>query len=116
MSHVIKKHDTVTSEDTDVSTFSDYPFPFKNASMGVSEIDGRYPEEGFDVDEKVEAAWYVASGNGTIWVEGETCVVEKGDMVHIMPDEKFWIEGDKLCLVVASSPVWTPEQHKHLEK
>ena len=116
MSHLIKKNTVVTSQENGISRFFEYAFPFQNASLGVSEINGRYPESGYDVDEEVEASWYVTSGKGTIWIAGERCEVEKGDMVHLMPGEKFWIDGHNLCLVVSSSPVWTPEQHKHLSK
>lgn len=114
MGHLIKKNNAVTSQENGISRFYEYEFPFQNASLGVSEINGRYPENGCDVDEEVEASWYVVSGKGTIWIVGETCEVEAGDMVHLMPGEEFWIEGHKLSLIVSSSPVWSPQQHKHL--
>jgi len=115
MSHLIRKKDVVMTQENTVSRFLEYTFSFKNASLGVSEIHGRYPNIGYDVDEEVEASWYIESGTGKIWIAGETCVVEPGDMVHIEAGEKFWIEGDNLRLIVCSSPVWTPQQHKHLE-
>jgi mannose-6-phosphate isomerase-like protein (cupin superfamily) len=116
MQYVIKKSETVAQRENGVSQFHEYPFSFQNASLGVSEIEGRYPQTGFDVDEKVEASWYVESGSGVICIENEECVVEAGDMIHVPAGKKYWIEGKKLKLIVSSSPVWYAEQHKHIEK
>lgn len=116
MKYVIKKSEVVTSQENGISRFHEYQFAFKNASLGVSEINGRYPGKGYDVDEAVEAIWYVEEGEANIWIGGEVYHVEKGDMVYVPMNEKYWIEGKNLRLVVASSPTWYPEQHKHLEE
>ncbi len=115
MDYLIKKADAQKTQENGISRFYEYPFPVKNASLGISEINGRYPESGYDMDEKIEANWYVESGSGTIWVGGESHDVAPGDMLHIPSGEKFWILGNNLRLVVCSSPPWTPEQHKHIE-
>lgn len=54
MKCVIKKSEVITSQENGVSRFHEYQFDFKNASLGVSEINGRYPQQGYDIDEKVE--------------------------------------------------------------
>lgn len=115
MKYVIKKSEVFTSQENGTSRFHEYQFPFKNASLGVSEINGRYPTKGYDVDEKVEASWYVEHGKATIFIAGQTYNLEAGDMIYVPAGEKFWIEGENLRLVVCSSPMWTPEQHKHIE-
>lgn len=94
---------------------SEYAFPFKNASLGVSEINWRYPQTGFDVDEEIEASWYVEWGNGIVWIDWQEYNVQKGDMIYVPANEKYYIVWNKLSLVVSSSPVWYPEQHKHIE-
>jgi mannose-6-phosphate isomerase-like protein (cupin superfamily) len=78
-------------------------------------INGRYPEEGFDVDEKIEGCWYVERGTGTIWIGSEEHAIEPGDVMYVPINEKFAIHGDNLRLVVASIPIWYPEQHKHVD-
>lgn len=115
MLFVIKKSDVVTTQENGVSRFHEYQFPFKNASLGVSEINGRYPQTGYDVDEEIEQSWYVEEGAGIMWVNGQEYTIEKGDMVHIPEGEKYWIKGENLRLVVCSSKPWFPEQHKHIE-
>lgn len=114
MQYVIKKSQAITTQDVGTSRFREYRFDFKNASLGVSEISGRYPESGYDVDEQVEQSWYVESGNGTVWIGGDEHPLEPGDMVHLPPGEKFWIEGAMLRLIAASSPEWFEAQHKHI--
>lgn len=116
MKYIIKKSEAVTSQENGVSRFNEYQFPFKGASLGVSEINGRYPVSGYDVDEQVEASWYVEKGTAKIWVGGSEYKVEPGDMIYVPAGEKFWIQGNSLKLIVCSSPTWTPEQHKHIEE
>ena len=116
MKFVIKQSEAKEFSENGVSTFFEYPFSFQNASLGVSEINGRYPQTGYDMDEEVEGIWYVEKGIGTIWIGGIEYSVEQGDIIHVPKGEKFWIEGNNLRLIVASSPLWHPEQHKHIEK
>ncbi len=113
--YVIKRSEVVTTQEDGVSHFHEYRFDFKNASLGISEINGRYPKSGFDIDEQAEQSWYVESGQGVVWAGGQGHQIEKGDMVHLDPGEKYWIRGQHLRLVVASSPPWSEAQHKHLE-
>ncbi|HEX7042952.1 MAG TPA: cupin domain-containing protein [Patescibacteria group bacterium] len=116
MKYKIKKSEAITTQENGISRFHEYQFPFQNASLGVSEINGRYPESGFDIDTEVEASWYVEEGNANIWIGGKIYQVEKGDMVYVPKNEKYWIDGKNLKLVVASSPVWHPDQHSHIEE
>jgi mannose-6-phosphate isomerase-like protein (cupin superfamily) len=116
MQYVIKKSQAITTQDIGTSRFHEYRFTFKNASLGVSEINGRYPTSGYDVDEAVEQSWYVESGAGSVWAAGQVWPIGQGDMVHLLPGEKYWIEGNDLRLIVASSPEWSEAQHKHVEK
>lgn len=106
---------TTQVQEYGTSTFYEYKLPFNNLAVGVSVINGRYPQTGFDVDEKVEQVWYVESGEGTIQLANEEFVVKSGDMMLVKQGEKFWINGKNLKLVVSSNPPWTATQHKHLE-
>lgn len=114
MKSVFKESEAHKITENPYSCFFEYPVSTQNISLGISEINGTYPLEGFAMDEKVEALWYVESGTGTITIENVRYQVSKGDMIHIRPGEKFSINGDALRLVVAGSPPWTTEQHKTL--
>lgn len=115
MQYLIKQSEVVTTQENGVSRFHEYRFPFQNASLGISEINGRYPENGFDVDQEVEQSWYVEDGKGTVWIDGKEYQMNKGDMIYIPEGQKYWIQGENLRLVVCSSKPWFPEQHKHIE-
>jgi mannose-6-phosphate isomerase-like protein (cupin superfamily) len=110
-----RKSDAEKISEHEVSTFYEYPLDFKRMSVGVSEIDGEYPESGFDFDEEVEAVWYVVSGSGTVTTPEYTYQLAAEDMIKIPAKTRFKITGDKLKLVVVSSPPWWSEQHRHEE-
>jgi mannose-6-phosphate isomerase-like protein (cupin superfamily) len=114
MKYVLKKSEANPIQEPS-STFYEYKLPGKQVCIGVSEIEGRYPESGFEVDEKIEGCWYVEKGSGIIWIDGNEHTLEVGDAVIIPANEKFYIQGYGLRLIVASSPVWYPEQHKHID-
>ncbi len=114
MKYVCKKSEArAVSEPS--SVFYEYHLPAKTVSIGVSEINGRYPETGFEIDEQVEGCWYVEQGTGAVWIQEVLYPLELGDVVSVPQGEKFYIEGNNLRLIVASSPLWSPEQHKHVE-
>ena len=114
MDYVLKASQAVTMQGDHVSRFFEYQFDFQRASLGVSEINGRYPAAGYDIDSEVEQIWYVENGSGIIWIGGSEHAVKHGDMIHIPPGDKFWIQGAELRLIVASGPPWFPDQHKHV--
>jgi len=93
MKLLVKKDEVNVIQENPVSKFFEYGLSFNKLSVGVSEINGRYPEKGYDVDSEVEAVWYVESGSGQINIMQEVYDVEPGDMIMIPKGEKFWIDG-----------------------
>lgn len=116
MKLLVKKLDSKKIQEHEVATFFEYELPFEKFSVGVSVVNGRYPNQGFDVDEQIDQVWYVESGRGKVWIAGRELQVSNGDMVLIPKGEKYWIEGEALRLVVSSSPPWFAKQHKHIKK
>ncbi|OGK17700.1 hypothetical protein A2866_05965 [Candidatus Roizmanbacteria bacterium RIFCSPHIGHO2_01_FULL_39_8] len=116
MKLLIKKSEIKRIQEHPGSTFHEYNLPFQNVSVGVSEISGRYPHSGFDVDQEVEQVWYIEQGKGRVWLLNSFYELSEGDMVLIPKGEKYWIEGTNLKLVVVSSPPWFPKQHTHISK
>jgi mannose-6-phosphate isomerase-like protein (cupin superfamily) len=114
MKYVAKKSEARPVQEAS-SVFYEYTLPAEKVCIGVSVISGRYPETGFEVDEQVEGCWYVESGSGVIGIGGREYALEPGDVVSVPMNEKFYIQGTNLRLIVASSPPWTREQHKHIE-
>lgn len=112
---IVKKSEAKAISEGASSVFYEYKLPGKLVCIGVSEIHGRYPEKGFDIDETVEGCWYVEQGTGFIGIGNEEHALEPGDVISLPANEKFYIIGNHLRLVVASSPPWYPEQHKHID-
>lgn len=113
--YVIKKSEAILIQENPYSSFLEYHLPFKSVSMGISKIHGRYPTTGFDIDLAVEQVWFAKSGVGEINISGDIVEVGEGDMILIPKGIKYQILGNKLELVVSSSPAWYPEQHKHVD-
>jgi|CXWL01.1.fsa_nt_gi mannose-6-phosphate isomerase-like protein (cupin superfamily) len=114
MIEVAKHLDAKKIMELDVSEFTEYPLSFENVSVGVSEIHGRYPATGFEVDTKIEQVWYVEAGEGVIITETKEYSVEARDMIRIPAKQKYAIQTNHLRLVVTSTPPWTKEQHQHI--
>lgn len=116
MKHHSPKSEARKVKEHKVSAFYEYDLPFNKLAVGVSEIDGRYPQNGFVVDEKVEQVWYVESGSGTVFVGDDLMHMKKGDLIYIPKKKKYWIQGNYLKIVVSSSPPWSKTQHKQVEE
>lgn len=110
-----KSSSTTTTQSKGDSYIKEYNLPLATMELVVSFINGPYPNEGgFDIDESVDQIWYVESGTGTVWIQGIEHMLEPGDELLVPKNEKYWIKGNQLKLVVASNPKWFAEQHKHL--
>jgi mannose-6-phosphate isomerase-like protein (cupin superfamily) len=115
MKLLVKKSESTQIKELSVSQFHEYDLPFNHVAVGVSEIHGRYPEQGYEVDKEVEQVWYIEKGRGTIWLTNTEYSLEAGDMMLVPKGEKYWIEGNNLKLIVSSSPPWFSAQHAHIE-
>lgn len=112
---LIKKSEAKKNEEHGVSIFSEYNLPFNNLSVGVSEINGQYPQSGSDVDVEIEQVWYVERGRGKVWIQDIEYVIAEGDMMLIPKGENYRIFGEGLKIITSSSPPWFASQHKHLD-
>ena len=83
----------------------------RDINVCYCEIKGRYPLEGFSVNEKCKELAFVVSGNGKVCVENRTFDIKEKDVVLINKGEKFYWEGD-LKLVLPCSPAWNAKQYK----
>lgn len=87
----------------------------KDINCAVVEIKGRYPENGWALNEKCAELVYVLKGKGLVVIKNDTLELGNnanvGDMFLIEHGEKYYWGGN-LTLIVSSSPAWYPEQHK----
>lgn len=83
----------------------------QDISGAVAEIHGRYPEKGFVRNEVFKELVYVLSGSGKIEVDGKEFQFSQGDVLLLLPGEKYYWEG-KLKIFMVTAPKFDPKQHK----
>jgi len=96
---------------------SGYGFPFgdKDVDIAIVTVNGRYPEEGYVLNEVSKEIAYVLKGSGKLVMgDTESQDVHMGDAVMILPGEKYFWEGENLEMIMPCSPAFDPNQHKHV--
>ncbi len=84
----------------------------KDIDAAVGVINGRYPEQGFVVNEVCKELVCVVSGTGSVSTNSQTARLKPGDVVFLEANEPYYFEGDNLTIFMPCSPAWYPEQHK----
>jgi mannose-6-phosphate isomerase-like protein (cupin superfamily) len=108
---IIKKADRKEFKNSERCIVYEYPLKENGLNVAFVEINGRYPDEGCVVNEKVKEIVFVAGGSGMLTVDGKPMKIAEGDAILILPKQKFFYDG-KIKLLTACSPSWYPEQHK----
>ncbi len=93
----------------------EYPFDDPDINGAVGIVDGRYPEQGFVVNEKCKEAVYVVSGTGSLTTDNDAVKLAPGDAALIPAGEPYFFEGKKLKIFMPCTPAWYPEQHKEIK-
>ena len=95
-------------------TTTQYDFDNKNVGFAISKINGRYPEEGYFVNEGVQELIYVLEGSGSLHKKNESVSFEKGDAVLIEKGEEcYWLGNCKVVTICC--PAWYESQHKMIK-
>ncbi len=92
----------------------EYPLEYPDINGSVAKISGRYPENGFAVNEVCRELGYVINGKGSIGTEDQELELGEGDLVAIEPGEKFYWQGN-FTLFLPCAPAWNPGQHKFID-
>lgn len=48
--------------------------------------------------------YYIITGRGSFWVDGEKTNVEPTDLVHIEPEDRIYYRGDMEMILVSTPP------------
>lgn len=110
---LIKKSETESF--TNSPTCAGYIFPFGDNELDIAvvTVNGRYPEQGYALNEVSKEIAYVLKGTGKLVVDTMAAQdMQAGDAAMILPGEKYYWEGDNLELIIPCSPAFTPTQHK----
>jgi mannose-6-phosphate isomerase-like protein (cupin superfamily) len=108
---IIKKKDRIRHENSPECIAFEYPIGDKDINMAFVEIRGRYPDEGYVINESVKELVFVVEGEGKLTIGEKEYGLAEGDAVLILPGEKYFFDGN-LKILVPCSPAWFPEQHK----
>jgi len=90
----------------------EYDYPSNSSSVATAFIDGRFPIEKRTVNLECEEVYYVLAGSGIIHSEKGEFEISEGDLYFFEKGEIYWVEGNKLSLVLVNTPKWSVEQHK----
>lgn len=108
---IIKREEAKKFTNSPACTAWEYPLGDKDINGAVIELNGRYPEKGFAVNEKCKEIAYIVSGTGK-WVTGEKeTSFGADDLLFINAGEKFYWDG-QAKIFMPCTPAWYPEQHK----
>jgi mannose-6-phosphate isomerase-like protein (cupin superfamily) len=112
---VVYQREAVASKGSPFISVFEYCMKDKEINGAKVILKGRYPERGWVENLTCKEMAYVMDGSGKLVVEGKKFLLSKGDLVLILPKEKYYWEG-KMTLFVPTTPAWTKEQHRHMEE
>lgn len=110
MEHV-KKQEAIKHTNSSNCVVYEYPIQSVEMNIGVAEITGRYPEQGWAINHQCTEMGYIVNGSGKLVTDAQETSLGTGDVVYIPRDERFYWEGT-MTLVLPCSPAWWPEQHE----
>ena len=96
------------------ATVWEYDTKDAKISGAVAQINGRYPEKGFAVNEKSKELVFVLSGNGKVITPKGGNDIDLGDEILLDTNEKYAWEGN-MTIFMATTPAFDPKQHKILD-
>lgn len=111
---IIKLDEAQIFKNGETCEVSEYEFNDPDINIGTAEINGRFPESGFLVNEKVKEYAYVIRGMGNIATKTEVFNFSQGDVISIPIGEPYYWDAD-CSLVMPCAPAWYPEQSKNIE-
>ena len=93
-----------------------HKYDFSSDLLGLitAEIDGRYPEDGMVLNEISDETYFVLSGSCKVHNETGDYELVEGDLFYFAKRMWYWIESEKVEVVVCTAPPWTEEQHRHI--
>ncbi len=107
---IIQSSETNKVQASPSTTIWEFTMEEKSISGAVTEINGRYPEQGFAVNKKSKELAFVLSGSGYVITSTIKRPIGVGDLIFLDKEESFAWEG-ALTLFMATTPKFDPKQH-----
>ena len=88
-----------------------YPnHPKGEQTVAFVEMDGVYPLKGYSLNDVCTETIFVVEGSLEVEIEGQKEILKPGDMVMILPGNKYRVEG-KGKSVDLITPAWDKKQN-----
>jgi len=112
---LVKLEQAQEFKNSDKCKVLEYELKDKDINFGIAYISGRYPDNGYCVNEECKELIYCMDGYGTLNKKDEKIGFKKGDIVLIDKGEAYY--WDAYCTIaMPCSPAWYPEQHKLIKE
>ncbi len=111
---IIKLENAEIFKNSEACEVSEYQFGDPDINIGTARLNGRFPESGWLVNEKVKEYAYVISGSGKIITKTSAVDFTEGDVIYIPIGELYYWEAH-CSLVMPCAPAWYPEQSKNIQ-
>ena len=108
---IVKKTDAIMHENSTHCTVYEYPMKNSEMNIGVAEIRGRYPEQGYAINHLCSEMGYILKGSGKLVAESGETTLSEGDVIYVPAGEQFFWSGT-MTVVLSATPAWSPEQHE----
>lgn len=107
------KNNSIERKNSDHCVVTEFPLFDHDLNFAIAKVSARYPETGRATNTICKELVYVQDGNGKVVVDGVETPLKSGDAVLILPNEKFYWDGN-MTLHIACTPAFTPDQHIHI--
>lgn len=110
------KHATFTQTtkfaNSDQCIAYEYPVKDPDINAAIVEVNGRYPDAGYAINQKCKEVAYIIKGQGKLVIKNKSPLqLNTQDVVFILPGEAYYWEGN-LTMFIPCTPAWYPEQHQ----
>jgi len=110
MEYIPVRHAQIHKNSSTCSVY-EYPTSHTHCSVAFIEINGRYPEQGWALNEVCTEMAYILNGVGTLVTPQKTITLSPQDLVLVSPGEQYYWEGT-ITMTISSTPAFYAEQHK----
>ena len=107
----ISKENSLKGTDVDNCKVDEYSFGDKDIDVGVVHLTGRYPKEGYCLNEISKEVIYILEGTGKICFESDEVYFKKDDAIFIEPNTKYYWVGECVATMTCT-PAFSPKQYK----
>jgi mannose-6-phosphate isomerase-like protein (cupin superfamily) len=78
-------------------------------------IHGRYPEQGFAMNEKSDMVARIFSGKGKLVTKDKETTLRDGDVIFVGHGEAYFFTGQNIKLFMVCTPAWNLAQYREVE-